>query len=93
VTLVRKGTIPTEQPPHFGAVPTFADRGCRVVSATDPKVVNLDFLDPDNYFSIQIGPQLYARGSVDPISDPLLLRQSGNARNRPRDLWICSQEL
>jgi hypothetical protein len=28
-------------------VPTFADRGCRVVSATDPQAVNLDFLDPE----------------------------------------------
>jgi hypothetical protein len=29
-------TMPTERPPLVGAVvPTFADRGCRVVSATD----------------------------------------------------------
>jgi hypothetical protein len=28
-------------------VPTFADRGYRVVSATDPTAVNLDFLDPE----------------------------------------------
>jgi hypothetical protein len=28
-------------------VPTFADRECRVVSATDLTAVNLDFLDPD----------------------------------------------
>jgi hypothetical protein len=37
--LVRKGTIPTERPPrHVSAklVPTFADRRCRVVRATDP---------------------------------------------------------
>jgi hypothetical protein len=37
VTLVHKRTTPTEQPPHVGEVSTkFADRGCRVVSATDP---------------------------------------------------------
>jgi hypothetical protein len=30
---------------------------------------------------------------VDPVPDPLLLRKSGSARNRTRDLWICSQEL
>jgi hypothetical protein len=38
VTLVRKQTMPTEWPPLVGEVivPTFADRGCRVVSATDP---------------------------------------------------------
>jgi hypothetical protein len=35
--LVRKRTIPTEQPPLVGEVSAkFADRGCRVVSATDP---------------------------------------------------------
>jgi hypothetical protein len=30
---------------------------------------------------------------VDPVPDPLLLRKSGRAGNRTRDLWICSQEL
>jgi hypothetical protein len=30
---------------------------------------------------------------VDPVPDPLLLRKSGSAGNRSRDLWICSQEL
>jgi hypothetical protein len=33
VALVRERTVPTERPPLV--VPTFADRGCRVVSATD----------------------------------------------------------
>jgi hypothetical protein len=37
VALVRARTMPTERPPLVGeVVPTFADRGCRVVSATDP---------------------------------------------------------
>jgi hypothetical protein len=30
---------------------------------------------------------------VDPVPDPLLLRKSGSAGNRTRDLWICNQEL
>jgi hypothetical protein len=30
---------------------------------------------------------------VDPVSYPLLLRKSGSAGNRTRDLWICGQEL
>jgi hypothetical protein len=30
---------------------------------------------------------------VDPIPDPLLLRKSGSAGNRTRDLWVCSQEV
>jgi hypothetical protein len=36
-------------------VPTFADRGCRVVSATDPTG---RFLDRSRYFFIQLAPQL-----------------------------------
>jgi hypothetical protein len=30
---------------------------------------------------------------VDPVPDPLLLKNSGSAKNRTRDLWICIQEL
>jgi hypothetical protein len=37
VALVRQRTMPTERPPLLGeVVPTFADRGCSVVSATNP---------------------------------------------------------
>jgi hypothetical protein len=37
VALVRKRTVPTERPPLVSEiVPTFADRGCCVVSTTDP---------------------------------------------------------
>jgi hypothetical protein len=37
VALVRKWSIPTERPPLVGEVSAkFADRGCNVVSATDP---------------------------------------------------------
>jgi hypothetical protein len=74
-------------------VPTFADRGCLVVSATDPCDRNLGFIDRSRYFLFQVAPELYSRGCVDPVPDPLLLRISGRARNRTRDLWICSQEL
>jgi hypothetical protein len=34
-------------------VPTFADRGCHVVSVTDPYVRILDFLDRNRYFSFK----------------------------------------
>jgi hypothetical protein len=37
-------------------VPTFADRECRVVSATDPYGRILDFLDRSHYFFFQIAP-------------------------------------
>jgi hypothetical protein len=74
-------------------VPTFADRGCRVVSATDPHGRTLGFLDRSRYYFFPVAPHLYSRGWVDPVPDPLLLRKSGSAGNRTRNLWICSQEL
>jgi hypothetical protein len=38
VALVRKHTIPIERPPFVGEVSAkFEDRGCRMVSATDPR--------------------------------------------------------
>jgi hypothetical protein len=30
---------------------------------------------------------------VDPVSDPVVLRKSGSAGNRDRDLWVRSQKL
>jgi hypothetical protein len=42
-------------------VPTFVDRGCHVVSVTDPYGRNLGFLDRSRYF-FQVAPQLYSRG-------------------------------
>jgi hypothetical protein len=74
-------------------VPTSVDRGCCVVSATDPHSRILRFLDWRHYFSIQAALQLSSRGWVDPVPDPLLLWKSGSTGNRTRDFWICSQEL
>jgi hypothetical protein len=47
-------------------VPTFADRGCRVVSATDPYSRILGSLDWSCYYFFQVDLQLYSRGWVDP---------------------------
>jgi hypothetical protein len=86
--------MPTERPPLLGeVVPTFADRGCRVVSATDPPGRILCFLDRSRYYFFQVAPQLSSRGWVDPVPDPLPLRKSGSAGNRIQDLWICRQKL
>jgi hypothetical protein len=86
--------MPTERPPLVGeVVPIFADTGCFVVSATDPPVVSLGFLDRSRYCFFQVAPQLFSRGWVDPVPDPLLLRKSGSAGNRTQNLWICSQKL
>jgi hypothetical protein len=70
--------------------PTFADRGCHVVSVTNPYGRILGFLDRSRYFSIK-------------YSSVVLMRLSGS-RSRPttffvvpgnltRDPCICSQEL
>jgi hypothetical protein len=68
------------------------DRGCHVVSTMDQDRHILGFLDRSRYYFFQVAPQLYSRGWVDPIPDPLL-RKSGSAGNQTWDLWICSQEL
>jgi CBS-domain-containing membrane protein len=65
-------------------MPTFADRECHVVSVTDPYGRILGFLDRSRYFFIQEAPQLYSQGWVDPVPDPLLLRNSCSAGNRTR---------
>jgi hypothetical protein len=71
-------------------MPTFADRGCHVISVTVLYSSILGFLDRSRYFFLRAAPQLYSRGWVDPVPDPLLHRESGGAGNRTR---ICSQEL
>jgi hypothetical protein len=43
-------------------VPTSVDRGCRVVSATDPHGRILGVLDRSLYYFFQVAPQLYSRG-------------------------------
>jgi hypothetical protein len=65
-------------------VSTVAGRGWNVVSVTNPYGRNLDFLDRSRYFLFQVAPQMYSRGWVDPVPDPLLLRKSGIAGNRTR---------
>jgi hypothetical protein len=52
-----------------------------VVSVTEAYGSILGFLDWNSYFFFQAATQLYSRGCVDPVSDPLLLRKSGNAGN------------
>jgi hypothetical protein len=82
---VRERIIPTERPPLAGTVSAkFADRECHVVSATDPLGRILRFLARSHYCFFQVAPQLYSRGWVDPVSDPVLLRKSDSAENRTR---------
>jgi hypothetical protein len=63
VVLVRERTIPIERPSLAGEVSAnFVDRGCHVVSVTDPYCRILGFLDWSLYFFFQVAPQLYSRG-------------------------------
>jgi hypothetical protein len=78
---VCKRTIPIDATAAVGE-PTFAYRGCHVVSVLDPYGHILGFVDRCHYFFSQIAPQLYSQGWVDPLPDPLFLRKSGGARNR-----------
>jgi hypothetical protein len=85
ITLVRERTIPTERLRlSVKLVPTSVDRGCLVVNAADPYRSNLDFLDRSRYFFFKVAPQLYSRGWVGPVPDPLLVRKSGSPGNRSR---------
>jgi hypothetical protein len=61
-----------------------ADRGCRVVSATDPYDRILGFIDRSRYFLFLVAPQLYSRGWVVTVPDPLLLRKSASDWNWTR---------
>jgi hypothetical protein len=85
VAWVRERTILSDRRLTARLVPTFAGRGCRVVSvAEDPLGRDLGFLDRSRYFFFQVAPQLYSRGWVDPVPDPLLLRKCGSAGNQTR---------
>jgi hypothetical protein len=41
-------------------VPTSADKGCHVVSVTDPYGCISGFLDRSRYYLFQVAPQLYS---------------------------------
>jgi hypothetical protein len=64
-----------------------------VVSVTDPYGRSIGFLYRIRYIFFQVAHQLYSRGWVDPVPDPLLLRKYDSAGNRTRDLWIWRREL
>jgi hypothetical protein len=57
-------------------------RGRHVVTMMYPLGLNLGFLDRSRYFFFQVAPQLYSRGWVDLVPDPLLLGKSDSAGNR-----------
>jgi hypothetical protein len=95
VALVRNRIIPTERPPLVGEVSANFLRVEGVAWSVQriPTAVNLGFIDRSRYFFIQVAPQLFSRGWMDPVPDPLLLRKFGRVGNRTRDLWICRHKL
>jgi hypothetical protein len=58
-------------------VPTFADRGCRVISMTDPYGPNLCFFRPEQLLFLSSNSSIVVTRLSDPVPDPLLLRKSG----------------
>jgi hypothetical protein len=85
VVWVCERTIPTEPPPLVGEVSANfwrqwvqryqRDRYLRPYSR---------FSRPEPLHFFQVAPQLYSRGWVDPVPDPLIFRKSGSAGNRTR---------
>jgi hypothetical protein len=74
-------------------VPIFADRRVSHSQCGQSYGRNLGFLGQSRYFFFQLAPQLYSRGWVGPVPDPLLLRKSGNAGNLTQTSGSNSQEL
>jgi hypothetical protein len=80
---VRERTIPAERPPLVGEV------GANSCGASVPRCQRDGSLRPYSRFSrqepllfYQVAPQLYSRGWLDPVPDPLHF--SGSAGNRTR---------
>jgi hypothetical protein len=72
---------------------------CQLLQVKDATWSAWQILRPYSRFSrqepllfYQVAPQLYSRGWVDPVPDPLLFF-SGSAGNRNPSLRICSQGL
>jgi hypothetical protein len=63
--------------------------GCLLVGYSSAQPVNTT-VSPTRgpYFFFQVAPQLYSRGWMNPVPDPLLLKK---LESNP-GLWICSQK-
>jgi hypothetical protein len=90
---VRERTIPNERPPLVGEViANFCwwrmPRGQRDGSL----LPHSRFSRQEPLLSYQVAPQLYSRGWVDPVPDPLHFF-SGSGRESNPALRICSQAL
>jgi hypothetical protein len=71
----------------------FADRGWYVVSVTDPLLPYSRFSRQEPLLFYQVAPQLYSRGWVDPVPEPLPFFFLVVPGIEHLDLRICTQEL
>jgi hypothetical protein len=78
VAWARDRTIPNELTPLVGEVSANFLRieGCRVISAADALRPYSRFSSQEPLLFYQVAPQLYSRGRVDPVPDPLLGKPS-----------------
>jgi hypothetical protein len=85
VPSVRKRTLPTERPPVVGEVSVNFFRYRVPRDQRDGSLRPYSRLYRSEPLVVfQIAPQLYSRGSVNPVPDPILLRKCGSAGNRTR---------
>jgi hypothetical protein len=75
---------PSDRRLSANLVRTFADSGVSRGQGNGSPTAVISVSRPEPYFSFQVAPQLYSRGWVDPVPEPLLLRKSGSARNWTR---------
>jgi hypothetical protein len=81
MVLVCKGTILTQRPQLVGVVSTSENRGCRMVSVTNPHGHNLGFVDWSHYYFFPSS------------SSTVLVRLSG-LHSRPttsQEIWCCQK--
>jgi hypothetical protein len=85
VASVCERTIPTERQPLVGGV---SANFCGWMVPCGQRDGSLRpysrFSWQEPLFLFQVAPQLYSRGWVDPVPDPLILRKYGSAVNRTR---------
>jgi hypothetical protein len=84
MALVRKQTILTERLPLVGEVSAnFCGWRVSLGQCSRSPQLYSQFLNWNRYYFFQVPSQLYSRGWVDPVPDPLLLR-SGSSGTRMR---------
>jgi hypothetical protein len=74
-------------------VPTFTDRGCRVVSPADPPTAVISVFRSETLIFILSSSSIVLTRLSGPRSRPTTSQKIWWRRESNPDLWICSQEL